>query len=409
MKIGSLFSGYGGLDLAVMGAVGGDVVWHCEWDDAPARILEYHFPGVPNYRDVSTVDWTQVERVDVLTGGFPCQDVSLAGRRAGMKEGTRSGLWSEFAKAIDVLRPRLVVIENVRGLLSAAAGNDVEPCAWCLGDDSGEPALRALGAVLGELADLGYDAEWVGVRASDAGAPHGRFRVFVVAYPCGGGGGGWASESGQAGGDDAPVGSGAGGTGARSVVADAGGDESKRWGAVRNMASSVGVARDEAGKPDEGGDAASNRRAAFADSENVGHERAGAPRFGRHGLTDGGNVTTADSDSGRLELIGRIETVERDLDRRGSAHTTWGDYEPAIRRWESITSRLAPAPTLADGKNGQHRLSAPFVEWMMGLPEGWVTSPQIGLTRNQQLRALGNGVVPQQAALALRELLAVAS
>jgi DNA (cytosine-5)-methyltransferase 1 len=101
-----------------------------------------------------------------------------------MTEGTRSGLWSEFAKAIDVLRPDWVVIENVRGLLSAKADCDVEWCAWCMGETGdGEPSLRALGAVLGELADLGYDAEWQGVRASDAGAPHQRFRVFIVAHP----------------------------------------------------------------------------------------------------------------------------------------------------------------------------------------------------------------------------------
>lgn len=188
LKIGSLFSGYGGLDLAVSAVTGGEVVWHCEWDDAPAKILEKNFPGVPNYRDVSKVDWSSVEPVDVLTGGFPCQDLSLAGKRAGLKEGTRSGLWSEFAKAIDYLNPRLVVIENVRGILSAEAHSDLEPCEWCVGDGSGQPTLRALGAVLGSLAELGrngYNARWVGVRASDAGAPHSRFRIFIVAFPKG--------------------------------------------------------------------------------------------------------------------------------------------------------------------------------------------------------------------------------
>ena len=183
MKIGSLFSGYGGLDLAVTAVTGAEVAWHCEWEDAPSKILDRNFPGVPNYRDVTTVDFAAVEPVDILTGGFPCQDLSLAGKRAGLKEGTRSGLWSEFARAIDTIKPRLVVIENVRGLLSATAHSDVEHCAWCMGDGSGQPSLRALGAVLGDLADLGYDAKWQGVRASDAGAPHQRFRVFIVAYP----------------------------------------------------------------------------------------------------------------------------------------------------------------------------------------------------------------------------------
>ena len=182
-KIGSLFSGYGGLDLAVMEMTGAQVAWHCEWDDAPSKILDKHFPNVPNYRDVSKVDFTKVEPVDILTGGFPCQDLSLAGKRAGIKTGTRSGLWSEFARAIEELKPRLVVIENVRGLLSATAENGMEYSDEVVGYLGGRPAIRALGAVLGDLADLGYDAKWTSVRASDAGAPHQRFRVFVIAYP----------------------------------------------------------------------------------------------------------------------------------------------------------------------------------------------------------------------------------
>ena len=187
MKIGSLFSGYGGLDLAVMQMfLGSKVVWHCECDDDPSRILEAHWPDVPNYRDVTKVDFTKVEPVDILTGGFPCQDLSLAGKRAGLKEGTRSGLWSEFARAIEELQPKLVVIENVRGLLSAKADNGMEYDTETLdgwGLRGGQPVFTAIQAVLGSLADLGYDAKWTGVRAADAGAPHNRFRVFIVAYP----------------------------------------------------------------------------------------------------------------------------------------------------------------------------------------------------------------------------------
>lgn len=182
MKIGSLFSGYGGLDLAVSKVTGAEVAWHCEWDDAPSKILEKHFPGVPNYRDVSKVDFTSVEPVDILTGGFPCQDLSLAGKRAGLKDGTRSGLWSEFARAIEEIQPRLVVIENVRGILSATAHSDLEYCAWCMGETPSEPSLRALGAVLGSLAEFrNYEVRWLGLRASDAGAPHSRFRIFITA------------------------------------------------------------------------------------------------------------------------------------------------------------------------------------------------------------------------------------
>ena len=182
MKIGSLFSGYGGLDLAVSKVLGAEVAWHCEWEDAPSKVLEANFPGVPNYRDVSTVDWESVEPVDILTGGFPCQDLSLAGKRAGLQEGTRSGLWSEFHKAITILKPKIVIIENVRGLLSAKADSGMEYGTEIMEQTDRGIVLRALGAVLGDLADIGYDARWTGVRASDAGAPHQRFRVFVVAF-----------------------------------------------------------------------------------------------------------------------------------------------------------------------------------------------------------------------------------
>jgi DNA (cytosine-5)-methyltransferase 1 len=183
LKIGSLFSGYGGLDLAVMNLLDAEVAWHCEWEDAPAKILEKHFPGVPNYRDVSKVDFTSLEQIDILTGGFPCQDLSLAGKRAGLKEGTRSGLWHEFARAIEELKPRLVVIENVRGLLSAKADNGMEYSSEVLADLGAEPVFTAMQAVLGSLTDLGYDAKWTGVRASDAGAAHQRFRIFIIAFP----------------------------------------------------------------------------------------------------------------------------------------------------------------------------------------------------------------------------------
>jgi DNA (cytosine-5)-methyltransferase 1 len=182
-RIGSLFSGYGGLDLAVMDVIpDASVAWHVEFDKAPAAILAHHWPDVPNHHDVTTVDWAAVEPVDIITGGFPCQDLSHAGKRAGLRPGTRSGLWSHMAYAVAVIRPSLVVIENVLGILSARAAGDVEPCALCLGDDAAD-AVRALGAVCADLAALGFDARWTTVRAADAGACHGRARVFIVAHP----------------------------------------------------------------------------------------------------------------------------------------------------------------------------------------------------------------------------------
>jgi DNA (cytosine-5)-methyltransferase 1 len=183
-RIGSLFTGYGGLDMAAEAVTGGETVWVADIEPAVCRLLEHRYPDAPNLGDVSAVDWATVQPVDVLTGGFPCQDLSHAGKRAGMQRGVnRSGQWGAMCRAIDVLRPQLVLIENVRGLLSAEADSDMEPCPWCVGDGLDEPPLRALGAVLADLADIGYDAEWCGLRASDVGAPHGRFRVFITAHP----------------------------------------------------------------------------------------------------------------------------------------------------------------------------------------------------------------------------------
>lgn len=184
MKIGSLFSGYGGLDLAVEAVTGARPAWFCEWDEAPSKILEHHWPGVPNYRDVTQINWAQVEPVDIITGGSPCQDLSAAGKRAGMTEGTRSNLWVNMREAIAVIRPRLVVWENVQGALSAKAtsDSDLEHSDGQVGDGGGGH-LRALGRVLGDLTEIGYDAEWTTLRASDIGTPHHRARVFLIAYP----------------------------------------------------------------------------------------------------------------------------------------------------------------------------------------------------------------------------------
>lgn len=212
-RIGSLFSGYGGLDLAVEHATGGETVWFSELNENVARVFSHHWPAAPNLGDINTIDWDEVPPVDVLCGGFPCQDISTVGKQAGLAPGTRSGLWSFMAAAIEALQPRLVVIENVRGLLSTRAVRpemqgatpdernpdpataaiatatdgatatlrNLEPDRWGLGDESARP-LRALGAVLGDLADLRFHARWVGLPASRVGAPHHRFRVFILAH-----------------------------------------------------------------------------------------------------------------------------------------------------------------------------------------------------------------------------------
>lgn len=115
LKIGSLFSGYGGLDLAVEHVFNADTVWFSELNEPVATVFANHWPGVPNLGDITTINWHDVEPVDILIGGFPCQDVSTVGKRAGLAPGTRSGLWAHMAEAIDALQPEWIVIENVRG------------------------------------------------------------------------------------------------------------------------------------------------------------------------------------------------------------------------------------------------------------------------------------------------------
>ncbi|MGB3376828.1 MAG: DNA cytosine methyltransferase [Microbacterium sp.] len=110
----------GGLDLAVERALGAETIWFSENNQDVARVYSHHWPDAPNLGDITTIDWRHVPPVDVLCGGFPCQDVSTVGKRAGLAPGTRSGLWSHMAEAIEALQPKFVVIENVRGLLQPA-------------------------------------------------------------------------------------------------------------------------------------------------------------------------------------------------------------------------------------------------------------------------------------------------
>lgn len=169
MKLGSLCTGYGGLDEAAKKIFPNvEVVWTADIDPAAKMVIERRYPGVPILDDISQVDWTEQSPIDILTAGFPCQDVSQAGSRRGLVKGNRTGLWYEVRRAIDILSPKIVILENVRGLFTASTdrGNDI----------------RALGAVLGDLAEAGYDAEWRSVRACDAGLPHVRERVYIVAW-----------------------------------------------------------------------------------------------------------------------------------------------------------------------------------------------------------------------------------
>ena len=184
-----MFSGSGMLDRAVEKATGGTVVWHCETDPAAKIILAKHWPDGPNLGDVRRINWSRVRwgmgPIDLLCGGFPCTDISNAGTREGLRPGTQSGLWSEMVRAIEALRPPQILIENVRALLTTPANRtNIKVHAPPRSDMGPGPQIvdTGIGAVLGDLADLGYDAEWQVLSASGVGAPHRRQRVFIVAH-----------------------------------------------------------------------------------------------------------------------------------------------------------------------------------------------------------------------------------
>lgn len=172
LTVGSLFSGIGGLDLGLERA-GFTISWQVENDEFCQKVLEKHWPNTPRFRDVRECGGDTLARVDLIAGGFPCQDISSAGRRAGIT-GERSGLWSEFYRIICELRPRYVLVENVAALLYPIKRKRNNHIIGI------EPA--PVGRVLGDLAEVGYDAEWDILPASAFGAHHERERAFIVAY-----------------------------------------------------------------------------------------------------------------------------------------------------------------------------------------------------------------------------------
>ncbi|GAA2046393.1 hypothetical protein GCM10009800_37490 [Nocardiopsis rhodophaea] len=286
--VGSLCTGYGGLDMAAEQVYGARTAWVADPAPGPAAILAHNYPNIPNIGDLNSIDWANTPPVDIITAGFPCQPVSLSGRRGGIDDDR--WLLDDILDGIQQLprRPRRLVFENVRGLLSA---NDGE----------------AMRRVVHGLAEHGFLARWRILRASDAGAPHQRPRVFLVAV------------------------------------------DTLRLG-------------DRVGPP-RGGDA--------------GEEPAGV------------GVAPDPVAPGSLPEEG---VCDPDL---------WGRFQEPIRRWENVVGRSAPYPAEQGPKSP--RLSMKWLEWFMGLPDGWVTGVP-GLSYSAQRHALGNGVVPQQAAAAIADL-----
>lgn len=280
LRIGSLCTGYGGLDLAVEAHFNAETIWCAEFDKYASKVIEQRF-DIPNYGNIKEIDWATLPAIDILTAGYPCQPFSHAGERKGLND--ERHIFPYIAEAISILRPRYVILENVRGHLSLGLK---EVLAW--------------------LTSIGYDARWHTVRASHAGAPHRRERIFIVAQP----------------------------TNSDSIRQPLGQDSSNEdWNQGQPQS-----------EPSSLGETAINATSEFKSSDE-----------GMQGL-------------------GRKFTSRRDM-----------------------YMQTSPNALDQDGK-----LNALFVEYMMGLPVGWVTDS--GLSRAQQLKMLGNGVVPQQAELALKLL-----
>lgn len=363
MRIGSLFTGYGGLDMAAQAALGGEPVWHSDIKPAAVELLAHRHPDVPNIGDLTVTfpkDPDQVALpvppIDALVAGWPCQPHSAAGKRLG--EADPRALWPNVTRAIRETRPAIFLGENVARV-------------------TGNGELRR---VVRSLAEIGYVGAWRCVRASDVGACHRRDRLFIVAIAT----------------DTARVG------------------RAEGWtrDARQLRRSNASVGRD--GLPDltllptpSASNYGTNQGGAAGRVGPVRESLDTMARNGRFNLLP--TPAVADARNTRNATAGRTPAN----DRHHSGWTLsdvayasrWGVYAAAIHRHEQVFGRAAPEPTQLSPRTGKPQLAPQFVEWMMCLPEGWVTDVP-GLTRNQQLSLLGDGVVPAQAVHAFSGLLA---
>ena len=351
MRVGSLFTGYGGLDLAT----GGDLQWYAEIEPAACKVLAHHYPDVPNLGDITQIDWSTVPPVDIITGGYPCQPFSSAGKRKG-KDDERH-LWPYVRDAIRTLGPRYAILENVRGHLTLGFAD-----------------------VLADLAEIGFDAEWTVVPASDIGACHQRQRLFIVAYVSNTSSAEWRTAQ-------------------HEYLREATGSATESGERAGVAADTLSERHDRSGTSEPKSKPQSrwaDAQGSSASAPDNNYPLISTPTAGL-GMGGGKRSHRFDAKSTSRRSANPAELVDDLANVIG-----WAQYEPAIRRWENILGRPAPDPTVM-GATGRPRLNPVFVEWMMGLPEGWVTGH--GLSPAQCLKMLGNGVVPQQAAHAITHLM----
>ena len=309
MKIGSLCSGYGGLDMAVEAFYNAETIWMSDVDKASSLVIEQRW-GLPNLGDLKIVDCENIEPVDILTAGYPCQPFSTAGQRKGANDPRH--LWPSIKEIISRIRPGIVILENVRGHLTLGFKE-----------------------VLKDLTEIGYDARWEIVRASDVGAPHRRERLFILAQPTNSNGFGCNVRK-------------------CKKERDKGQSQSQSsqcCSVIRNT----------------------NDKECYDCQNGKISEKccSNAFRICR--------TLTSNSNPEQLQANGQAQGLG------------WRFKTPS-----QLSMLGTPNPL------DQSKLNPKFVEYMMGLPEGWVTD--LDLSRAQMFKLLGNGVVPQQAYRALEIL-----
>jgi DNA (cytosine-5)-methyltransferase 1 len=346
LKIGSLCSGYGGLDMAVEAYFNAETVWMCDNDKYAIELIK-ETRNLPNLGDLKVVDWSTVEPIDILTAGYPCQPFSTAGQRKGEKDDRH--IWPEIKTIISNLQPKFAILENVRGHLTLGFKE-----------------------VLQDLTEIGYDARWAIVRASDVGAPHQRARLFIVAYP---------NSKGfqRAWNKTIDITDG--------IVANSNSDaqqESRRTDRKIHAEGSGLQGWENQGETwCECGRGCKALQCGNTDSERfpLGSDRCTTRR-------NQGQSQFEPAELGEVDSNANIEQLssDRQMSQLG-------------RRFDSrldMSMRAVPNPLV------NAKLNTKFVEYMMGLPEGWVTD--LDISRSQQFKILGNGVVPQQAYYALQLL-----
>ena len=424
LTFGSLFAGVGGLDLGLERA-GLECRWQVEIDPYCRAVLARHWPELPRFGDIREVRGDELEAVDAIVGGFPCQDLSNAGSRVGI-EGERSGLWREFIRLVREMGPRFVLMENVSAL-----------------------AVRGLDRILGELASLGFNAEWDCLRASDVGAPHRRERLFVLAYANGAPRG--SMERRQRGGRGAEVGSGAtseprrrgsaladSGSESREArraaergqapaqlppaVADSGGIDAQRLGDGRGVGGEASSLQGGGNQRQRDRHATRDRRAALADADLDGLPGLGVEvprreqrtprsladrRGGAPAALERANGTRGDERTGPVRR-GRAESPDAGRGDVGNVDVSGLEGRGVLggRRADECLAR-APSAPFPPGPTEREGWRAYLERWPRTEPavrRGTDGLPARLDRRTDRLRALGNAVVPQVAE-ALGELI----